>query len=672
MTRQSVHDGAKAWGIHGDLTDGTAPRMFEDATVGLGLAFSVPTLARVQVAGALTAAATDIDYDTPTGSALTASGTAYIDTGGVIEQFTYTGKSATQLTGCTRGTGGTTAAAHNDNDGITQSPPLPADHTKWIKHAPAAAALFRYDGDSTVLPIACTGGMFAAVVRYLWFSGTPTASVNRFLSVTGLASGSAAQFGRQLQLRTDLKVNMTLNALGGANVADTSVETLPTNTRISVVITVETDAGGFIKYRVYYSTDDGATFTQLTWNTPGTASAVDATTLTVIPNDVWSTNQHAGRTVTMGGSTGTILSNTATVLTLTAAGWDAGTPVAGTFTMSALDHHKGDGGSDIVPTVYAGSLQAFSFAWGTPTADPANDNGISTYFSEIGVIHSSEYLGAYPTGFAVGKFAPNADSADAAYLEWNPNSGTTHYLMVNVEVPGIFFLNETVAGSQEMLEYEASTTTKIPAANTPIVLKSWANLRSSSSLPDATNLAHLVKDNGAYYSYPSHDTAASGLPKSSVSLRQMPGGGGRWTTARIDAVLAGLDKVGDDTLLYRARQMWITVISISNPASIATLPPPRDRMMRRKGLSSVTRGERRKVMLCPSNPTPYSVYAGTYSIPTMMRRCRRSRAPTRERRSAGRMRCGGRGRRPKRNATPSTAHANAAAPSRSPRYCRTG
>ena len=69
------------------------------------------------VAG-ITAAATEIDFDTEAGGGLdTPDGMIFIDT----EQIYYTGKTATQLTGCVRGIGGTTAATHANNASITRS-----------------------------------------------------------------------------------------------------------------------------------------------------------------------------------------------------------------------------------------------------------------------------------------------------------------------------------------------------------------------------------------------------------------------------------------------------------------------------------------------------------------------------------------------------------------------
>src|SRR6202171_2090673 len=46
-------------------------------------------------------------------------------------------------------------------------------------------------------------------------------------------------------------------------------------------------------------------------------------------------NAYAGSTVTAGTSSGTVLSNTATTLTLTAAGWTGGIPISGAFTLAA-------------------------------------------------------------------------------------------------------------------------------------------------------------------------------------------------------------------------------------------------------------------------------------------------------------------------------------------------
>lgn len=74
--------------------------------------------ARINKVGGITATDTTIPYDSPIGAALPASGTVFIDN----EQITYTGNDGANLTGCTRGANGTTAAAHADDAPIFYSP----------------------------------------------------------------------------------------------------------------------------------------------------------------------------------------------------------------------------------------------------------------------------------------------------------------------------------------------------------------------------------------------------------------------------------------------------------------------------------------------------------------------------------------------------------------------
>jgi hypothetical protein len=61
--------------------------------------------------------------------------------------------------------------------------------------------------------------------------------------------------------------------------------------------------------------------------TSGTSTGSSASTLTDT-GQVWRGNQWRGRTITAGGKTGVIASNTSTILTLTAAGWTGGTPAS--------------------------------------------------------------------------------------------------------------------------------------------------------------------------------------------------------------------------------------------------------------------------------------------------------------------------------------------------------
>lgn len=74
------------------------------------------------------------------------------------------------------------------------------------------------------------------------------------------------------------------------------------------------------------------------WAPVGNYASVGATTFTATtatdPGAAWTVNQWAGKVVTAGASTGTVVSNTATVLTVGA--WTGGTPAAATaFTISS-------------------------------------------------------------------------------------------------------------------------------------------------------------------------------------------------------------------------------------------------------------------------------------------------------------------------------------------------
>jgi len=64
-----------------------------------------------------------------------------------------------------------------------------------------------------------------------------------------------------------------------------------------------------------------------------------------------------------------------------------------------------------------------------------------------------------------------------------------------------------------------------------------------------------------------------------VTLRLMPGGGGRWTATRLDAVEMGPDKVGDNGLNYRLWQCWGVIVSIRNPSSLYSFVLPRSRLI---------------------------------------------------------------------------------------------
>lgn len=75
---------------------------------------SLATVANTTLLGALNASATTINVATT--ASLTAAGSVLVDS----EIISYTGKTATTLTGCVRGTAGSTAAAHAASTGVIQ------------------------------------------------------------------------------------------------------------------------------------------------------------------------------------------------------------------------------------------------------------------------------------------------------------------------------------------------------------------------------------------------------------------------------------------------------------------------------------------------------------------------------------------------------------------------
>lgn len=449
----------------------------------------------------------------------------------------------------------------------TTSPPT--GHTRWISSVPTNSAQFFYDGNSVDgLPLSAPGeNLFAVCAHYVRFSALPSSNVNCFLQ--GLALGSN---GNYIQRRIRLITTGAIQIMRGDELAaDTTVETFAAVTNYAFVMKIDTNYAGTIRTKLYYSTDGGATFTACTWNVPGTATGSTSTTLTDSSRTgIWETNQFVGRVVTMDGKTGTITSNTDTVLTVDA--WAGGTPTAGAYTMNAVDYH--DRLAAGVPEA-AGAISTCGIRLGSPVT---NDNGMTTFWAEVGVVLGSAWLGDVPLNFTVGEMDPTSDSADANYLEWTPVAPVAHYTTVNTENGPSNYVETTVAGEQEVFGYANTDTTILPTGNTPLALKHFINMRASASLPDATNLKHLIFDGTTYHSYDSLDvnysfTAYGTQLTSSVSLVNQPGSSSRITAAWIDAVEAGLDKVGDDTLNYRCRQSWLTVLSISNPRSPDLLHP---------------------------------------------------------------------------------------------------
>lgn len=112
ITNDSEADasGVAGWGRIYRASD-TAPGSTGDSD-DRRLDFSVG--GETQLDGSVNSSVTTLTVDRT--SAFPSSGTVLIDS----EQITYTGKTATTFTGCTRGANGTTAASHSDNALVTQ------------------------------------------------------------------------------------------------------------------------------------------------------------------------------------------------------------------------------------------------------------------------------------------------------------------------------------------------------------------------------------------------------------------------------------------------------------------------------------------------------------------------------------------------------------------------
>jgi len=91
------------------------------------------------------AADATIDIDTAVGGGLPTSGMGYVDT----EQIAWTENSGTQLTGCLRGIGGTTAATHANNAVIARSKMLANGNDLQIKVAGALVDRWLQDINTT-------------------------------------------------------------------------------------------------------------------------------------------------------------------------------------------------------------------------------------------------------------------------------------------------------------------------------------------------------------------------------------------------------------------------------------------------------------------------------------------------------------------------------------------
>jgi hypothetical protein len=177
---------------------------------------ALATVGNTILSAQITAAATTIGVAST--ATLAASGTVLIDS----EIITYSGVTATTLTGCTRGTSGTTAAIHIASTGVIQYATSTINVTSSTTFA-TAPGTFSVDGET----ISYTGkgsGTFTGCVRGT--SGYVTAHASGALvsqypaTATGWGQAAPASqgIGQQLRLwsQSNFGEDLVFNARGGA------------------------------------------------------------------------------------------------------------------------------------------------------------------------------------------------------------------------------------------------------------------------------------------------------------------------------------------------------------------------------------------------------------------------------------------------------------------------
>ena len=159
---------------------------------------------------------TDTTISVASTSPLAASGSVLIDS----EIISYSGVTATTLTGCTRATAGSTAASHVTATGVIQYSTVTINVTSAAAFA-AAPSTFAVDGE-VISYTGKTGTSFTGCVR--GYAGYVTAHANgaRVYQYASTATGwgSAATSGIGIQLRTwsqsNFGENLVFNPRGGA------------------------------------------------------------------------------------------------------------------------------------------------------------------------------------------------------------------------------------------------------------------------------------------------------------------------------------------------------------------------------------------------------------------------------------------------------------------------
>jgi hypothetical protein len=180
------------------------------------LSGSLATVANTTLLGALTPTATTINV--ANGNALAASGSVLVDS----EIISYTGRTATTLTGCVRGTAGSTAVAHNTATGVIQYSTVTINVTSSTSFSATypgtisiGSELISYTGKGAGTFTGCIRGINGFVSAH---SGGDT--VAQYASTaTGWGVASTSSTGG-LQLRTWSQINfgqdLIMNPRGGA------------------------------------------------------------------------------------------------------------------------------------------------------------------------------------------------------------------------------------------------------------------------------------------------------------------------------------------------------------------------------------------------------------------------------------------------------------------------
>ena len=193
--------GAGGWG--GTLT----------VSASTTLTASLSAVPNTRLTAQVSATATTLTVDTTTGFA--ASGSLLVED----EIITYSGRTATTFTGCTRGTSGTTAVIHDALEGVTQYSTVTIAVVSTTGFAASGTVGI---GGETITYSGVTPTSFTGCVR--GYNSTPVAQsngsvVNQYTGATGWGSPAPAGVGVGVQLRLWSQDNfgdyLVMNPRGG-------------------------------------------------------------------------------------------------------------------------------------------------------------------------------------------------------------------------------------------------------------------------------------------------------------------------------------------------------------------------------------------------------------------------------------------------------------------------